>query len=244
MRHSQDFKTRMRLRKDIEYGEDYRKKLISKDYGNYEKYEKNSVKEEREDTQKDQGYDMFMRNAYDMMSRMDIEEQDDIDKEERGAIEDLLTNKDILDNQYIKEFEKRKIEKFYPSKKQRELEQRFATTNELTETEYNGRMSPHGKEEVYRHYLNGMTVKDLSLKYGILPQRVKAIVYQKFLYWNEIYPRMGETHMRLAFERELFHAQNFPFIDYGLDLNEMAEMEQGVKVHKLRRSDVDVNPPK
>jgi len=48
-----------------------------------------------------------------------------------------------------------------------------------------------------------MTVKDLSLKYGILPQRVKAIIYQKFLYWNEIYPKLGETHLRLALEREI-----------------------------------------
>jgi uncharacterized protein YjcR len=38
-------------------------------------------------------------------------------------------------------------------------------------------MSPFGKEEVYRNYLKGMTIKDLSLKYGILPQRVKAIVF-------------------------------------------------------------------
>lgn len=43
--------------------------------------------------------------------------------------------------------------------------------------QYNGRMSPAAKEELYRYYLNGMTVKDLSLRYGILPQRVKAIVY-------------------------------------------------------------------
>lgn len=34
---------------------------------------------------------------------------------------------------------------------------------------YLGRMSPVGKEELYRNYLKGMTVKDLSLRYGILP---------------------------------------------------------------------------
>ena len=40
-----------------------------------------------------------------------------------------------------------------------------------------GRMSPWGKEELYRSYLQGTTIKDLSLKYGILPQRVKAIIF-------------------------------------------------------------------
>jgi hypothetical protein len=38
-------------------------------------------------------------------------------------------------------------------------------------------MSPIAKEELYRNYEKGMTIKDLSLKYGILPQRVKAIIF-------------------------------------------------------------------
>lgn len=45
------------------------------------------------------------------------------------------------------------------------------------ETAFNGRMSPFAKELVYRSYLKGATVKDLSLKFGILAQRVKAIIY-------------------------------------------------------------------
>ena len=69
-------------------------------------------------------------------------------------------------------------------------------------------------------------MKDLSLKYGILPERVKAIVFQKHLYWEEIYPRLGETHMRAAFERELMYGAEFPFMDYGIDLKEMAKREK------------------
>jgi uncharacterized protein YjcR len=33
------------------------------------------------------------------------------------------------------------------------------------------------KETIYREYLRGMSVKDLTLKYGILKERVKAIVF-------------------------------------------------------------------
>ncbi len=100
-----------------------------------------------------------------------------------------------------------------------------------------------GKEELYRNYLKGMTIKDLSLKYGIIPQRVKAIIFQKHLYWNEVYPKLGETHMRLALERELFYAQEFPFVDYGKDLHLMAEIEKGIKLVKVKGSDIDTNPP-
>lgn len=36
------------------------------------------------------------------------------------------------------------------------------------ESSWNGRMSPFVKEVIYREYDKGMSIKDLSLKYGIL----------------------------------------------------------------------------
>ena len=45
------------------------------------------------------------------------------------------------------------------------------------EKEYQGRMSPFVKEKIYREYLQGKSVKDLSLKFGIMHARVKAIVH-------------------------------------------------------------------
>lgn len=67
-------------------------------------------------------------------------------------------------------------------------------------------------------YHKGQTIKDLSLKFGVLPQRVKAIIYQKHLYWEEVYPRLGEAHMKAAIETEAIYASKFPFVDYGADL--------------------------
>lgn len=96
---------------------------------------------------------------------------------------------------------------------------------EMNEIQYNGRVSPVAKEELYRLYLKGSNIKDLSLKYGILPQRVKAIIYQRHLYWTEVYPKLGETHLRMAMEREMLYATDFPFIDYGKDLRLMSEIE-------------------
>ena len=96
-----------------------------------------------------------------------------------------------------------------------------------------GRLSPQAKEEIYRSYLTGTTIKDMSLKYGIMPQRVKAVVYQKHLYWEEVYPRLGETHMRLAMEMEMLYARDFPFVDYGIDLEVMAALEKGMRISRL-----------
>jgi len=36
------------------------------------------------------------------------------------------------------------------------------------EADWNGRMSPFVKEIIFREYDRGMSVKDLSMKYGIL----------------------------------------------------------------------------
>jgi len=108
-----------------------------------------------------------------------------------------------------------------------------------TEAIIHGRMSPFAKELVYRLYLKGATVKDLSLKFGILPQRVKALVYQKHLYWEEVYPKLGETHLRVALETEVSYASEFPFVDYGADLATMSELEKGVRIEKLVRTDAD-----
>jgi len=83
---------------------------------------------------------------------------------------------------------------------------------------YNGRMSPKAKDELYNMYMQGSTLKDLSLKFGILPQRVKAIVWLRFVYWHEIYPKMGESQRRLALAVEADYAEDFPFMDYGIDL--------------------------
>ena len=58
-----------------------------------------------------------------------------------------------------------------------EMEQELFKDPERNDPVLHGRMSPQSKEQLYRSYLQGTTIKDLSLKYGILPQRVKAIVY-------------------------------------------------------------------
>lgn len=47
----------------------------------------------------------------------------------------------------------------------------------------------------------------------------------------------------MGLEREALYAMDFPFVDYGLDLHQMAEMEKGIYVTKLTRSDIDANPP-
>ena len=64
------------------------------------------------------------------------------------------------------------------------------------------------------------------------------------MYWNGVYPRLGETHMRLALEREAIYASKFPFVEYGLGLNVMADLVNGVKMEYISRTDYDTDPSK
>jgi len=45
--------------------------------------------------------------------------------------------------------------------------------------------------------------------------------------------------MRMAMEEEMMYAREFPFVDYGVDLKIMAEMEKGVRITKLSKIHAD-----
>ena len=64
------------------------------------------------------------------------------------------------------------------------------------------------------------------------------------MYWEEVYPRLGESHLRMALEREALYAATFPFVDYGADLEVMAELEKGIQSYKIRRTETDAKLPK
>ena len=108
-----------------------------------------------------------------------------------------------------------------------------------------GRVSPWAKEEIYQNYLEGWTVKDLSYKFGLLPERVKVIIWMRDIFWKEIYPKIGESELRRRLEEGLEYARSeYYYVDYGKDLREMALREQGVYLRKVPRSEIDCKPTK
>lgn len=69
MANTKNFVTRTRLRREVTLNEDFRKRFMTRDYGNYEKYEKNSIQGETESGEKDFGEDVFVKN-YNRMLRI------------------------------------------------------------------------------------------------------------------------------------------------------------------------------
>lgn len=94
MNNTKNYTTRVRLNREIQLGEDFRKRFMTREYGNYEKYEegRNTVKQETEKGQNDFGGDRFSKNHREMLLRLKTEEGQEVRDEEKQDIEDILTN--------------------------------------------------------------------------------------------------------------------------------------------------------
>jgi len=62
------------------------------EYGNYEKYESNSVEHEEEDALRDDGESKFFKNYQNMLRSLDIEEGDLPKNIDRGSIQKTVEN--------------------------------------------------------------------------------------------------------------------------------------------------------
>lgn len=242
MHHTKQFALRSRLNMSMPLNEDFRKKIWTREYGNYDKYTKNRIKIVADNSEQDKGQDTLFQNQLDVDQRMHSMTNEDYIKEKKKNFEDVIFNRDIMDEDIGKHMQKthdyrQDQESVLEGKNYQEALNEGFDDEEVT---YEGRLSPWAREEIYRLYLSGMTVKDLSLKYGILPQRVKAVVFMRFTYWNEVYPKMGLTHQRLALMREMEYAEDFPFVDYGIDLDDMKDMQRGIHTARLRDINSDV----
>lgn len=97
MNQSKNYMDRLRLNREVQFTEDFRKKFMTKDYGNYEKYEKNSVEQELEKGDKDSGRDTFWKNHTNMVRRLNTIEGEHQRQDDKETMEDLLTNDSYAD---------------------------------------------------------------------------------------------------------------------------------------------------
>ena len=61
-------------------------------------------------------------------------------------------------------------------------------------------------------------------------------MYFRHLFWNYVYPKIGETGLRLAYKFEFQNAEKVPFCDYGLDIDRFGEFEGGVLCQDYQRT--------
>lgn len=97
MTNTKNYATRLRLKREIDFTEDFRKRFMTRDYGNYEKYEKNKIEEEVERGENDTGLDTLLKNNYNLMKNLKTQQGVEEKEHENENLQDLLTNEEYAD---------------------------------------------------------------------------------------------------------------------------------------------------
>ena len=97
MQNTKNYELRLRMNREVSHTEDFRKRFMTREYGNYEKYEKNTVTEEVERGQDDLGNDPLFKNDREATQRMKTLEGDYLNDREHKRLEDMLTNDQYAD---------------------------------------------------------------------------------------------------------------------------------------------------
>ena len=105
-----------------------------------------------------------------MIKKLPTKEADEMREDKRETIKDLLTDQEYSHKEFGKRYEDWNIDQNHAQAKVAEIDEQidFLQDPESFARAYHGRMSPFVKERIYRDYHSGISIKNLSLKYGIL----------------------------------------------------------------------------
>ena len=67
MRNTKNYTMRHRLNREVSYSQDFTKRFLTNEYGNYDKYERNSVKLEYKEEDKTYDEDKIYQNYLNMI---------------------------------------------------------------------------------------------------------------------------------------------------------------------------------
>ena len=149
MNNTKNFTMRARLNREIDFTEDFRKKYMTREYGNYDKYEKNSVSTDYDDGGVEPSdYNKLYANYMNLIKRLPTEEAEDMKKQKATDLKGLLTDPARGHAEFGDMYFDWKVKEEESKAKNHELEVEYEfADNPLTkEKKWMGRMSPFAKE--------------------------------------------------------------------------------------------------
>ena len=171
---TKNYTMRLRLRRDLQA--DY--PADGEEYGDYDKFEKNKVETLNERGEDDSGIDNFQKNYNEMLRQMRTKEGEKLRAKDGKNLAATLTDVRTHTDDLAKKFNRARFEvDFHKLNADYEKEKKMVQDWSVLGLEYFGRVSPWTKELIYRNYQKGAKIKDLSLRFGLLPQRIKAIIW-------------------------------------------------------------------
>jgi len=111
----------------------------------------------------DMGQDTFMKNYNDMLRQLGTEEADRLRTKENDQVEKSITDPSVQKNLMDNFMAAREGIVNQDTVKQKQMENIMLNDWRHKNADFRGRMSPMAKELLYKEYLKGATVKNLSL---------------------------------------------------------------------------------
>ncbi|KRX03431.1 hypothetical protein PPERSA_02810 [Pseudocohnilembus persalinus] len=246
--HDEYLQKAREFQNDIMFGRipdpERRTNAISRDYANYSSFEENGV--ELKDMQNE--WEEFPTEVYQGKRILSFLNNLDSDVAQKKQIEESmqelrLTNPNLKDSQIIKGHFENEANRIM---KEKNLKHEFDLGDNRLESDIqqfrtSTRLSPTAKEQIFKLYAKGWSVRDLSSRFGILPERVKAVIWLKQKFYFEVLPNIDLRTLKAGMERELEYNRDFKYQDYGIDLEELSRRNKGILTPSFKKQkDVDV----
>mmetsp|Transcript_14664 Transcript_14664/g.12484 ORF Transcript_14664/g.12484 Transcript_14664/m.12484 type:complete len:303 (-) Transcript_14664:210-1118(-) len=100
-------------------------------------------------------------------------------------------------------------------------------------------LSEKAKNDIYKLFKEGWSVRDLSVRYGIVPERVNFIVWSNEYFYKDVLPNIDLTTWRLMNEHHYLMRGDDPETDYGIDLHELTERKTGIFMTSFNTAEAD-----
>ena len=231
-------------------GKDFKNNRLQNEYFNHKKYQENFVvRDDMYNPDEPARERLHVKNYRDAMKRLSIKNSEEIREQEREVIRIATMKSKNSDHErftenYMDEMSELNTDSFNDLRTEEMVGKTDEDFDTYTSDTLQPRMSPWAKTRVHSDYLKGMNIRDISLKYGILPKRAAAIIYQREYWLKVIYPKTGETLARMTMDMERDYGEEFGFVDYGVDLELLQAHEHGTAAYSIGRSAIDKAPPK
>ena len=104
MNNTKNYTMRHRLNRDLDYTDDFKKKYLTKEYGNYEKYDLNKVETKYDEGQFAIDQDNFYEKYIKLIKRLPTKEAKEIKDQRREDIDEMLTDQEKSHKEFGSEF--------------------------------------------------------------------------------------------------------------------------------------------
>lgn len=100
MNHTKNYVLRERLAKDLDFTEDFRKRFLTQEYGDYEKYQKNAVKTNQDSTTYDNGDDKIWPNLQEFNYKLKTSDAKEFEKEDTQNWSEVIQNRNTMKHEF------------------------------------------------------------------------------------------------------------------------------------------------